>query len=295
LEVPVKALGSRLLLVALTFGIHACGGSSPSGPSGGAVTPPVPTPVPPPTFLDGWSDASVAAQATPPDPRIGQPISVQAPGFLIREQAYTGAAVHLWPGGEAYMNELVHRWEFTDGTFRMVRWSGPFTVTLDGDLATNDSVVAKTREVVSEMQRTSGLPITIGPGGAVVISLNRNILPDDSAVGVASLSFQGASIVGAVVVFANRGEITGGGRSDYRNTLLHEMGHVLGLGHSPNDRDVMTPGVGPGSKEARYQLNEVIALHMMYSHRSAGNFRPDRDSDLGARSTATPRDTVIRD
>ena len=127
-----------------------------------------------------------------------------------------------------------------------------------------------------------------------MISLNRNIRPDDNAVGEARLDFRGATIIGADIVFANRAEITGGPRSDYRNTLLHEMGHVMGLAHSPSDRDVMTPGVGPGTKVARYQPGEEVALHMMYNHRVAGNFPPDRDPVAGARSNASPRVRTIR-
>jgi hypothetical protein len=256
-----------------------------------------PTPVAAPTFFNGATEAAVPAEVTPATPVLNQPLSVKAPGFLIREQNYAGAPIYLWPADEGYVSELVYDWEFTDGNFRLVRWASPFTVTLDGDLATNPSVLAKTQEVVAEMVRATGLPITVGPGGACVISLDSSILPDENAVGEARLRFRGASIIGADVVFASRGEITGGTSSEYRNTLLHEMGHVLGLAHSPNNRDVMTPGTGPGSKVANFSDSEATSLRMMYRYRTAGNFPPDRDPALGVRPSAfvQPIRTVFRD
>jgi hypothetical protein len=57
----------------------------------------------------------------------------------------------------------------------------------------------------------------------------------------------------------------------------------------------MTPGTGPGSKVGQFQEGEALALRMMYTYRVAGNFPPDRDPALAARSTATPVRTVFRD
>jgi hypothetical protein len=219
---------------------------------------------------------------------------VRAPRYLFREQLFSGATVYLWPEEEDYVDALVYQ-EFTDGSFRMTRWPGPFTITLDGDLGDSEPIVGKVREVAAEIKRVTGLDLSVGPGGACVIALNSNIVATEDAVGVAHLSFQGANIVRAEVSFSNRGEITGGGGSDYRNTLLHEMGHVLGLLHSLRDDDVMTPGRGPGTKVAQYQPHEAAALHMMYAHRTAGNRHPDKDAALGATSTAVPRHAVIRD
>jgi hypothetical protein len=63
------------------------------------------------------------------------------------------------------------------------------------------------------------------------------------------------------------------------------MGHVMGLGHSPSTRDVMTPGAGPGTRVAEFQPDEATCLTMMYFHRRAGNVMPDRDPALGTRAT----------
>lgn len=272
----------------------ACGGGGSGAPSiPAAPATPAPTPTPVLTIANGWTHGAVAGEANPPAPSAGARLSVRAPGYLFREQLFSGATVYLWPEEEDYVDALVYQ-EFTDGSLRMVRWPGPFTITLDGDLADSEPILAKVREVAAEIKRVTGLDLSIGPGGPCVIALNSNIVGTEDAVGVADLSFQGANIVRAQLTFASRGEITGGGGSDYRNTLLHEMGHALGLLHSLRDDDVMTPGAGPGTKVAQYQPHEATAVHMMYAHRTAGNRRPDKDAALGATSAAVPRHTVIR-
>jgi Matrixin len=77
------------------------------------------------------------------------------------------------------------------------------------------------------------------------------------------------------------------------NTFLHEMGHVLGLGHSPDRREVMTPGAGPGTNVSEFQSGEALSLHMMYFHRAAGNQSPDRDPAFRARSAADAIPTTV--
>jgi hypothetical protein len=123
-----------------------------------------------------------------------------------------------------------------------------------------------------------------------VISLNSTLRADGS-VGVARLRFRGSTIIGAEMVFTERNEITGGFGSDYRNTLLHEIGHVLGLAHSTDPRDVMYPGgyFNPGARLGQFTESESVALGMMYRYRSAGNFPPDRDPALGVRPSGSAR------
>ena len=283
-----------LLLLSLTMGCGGGGSSAPSRVPAAAPTPAsTPTPVAAPVVRDGWTEEGVTATVAPPSPAAGTTVSVQAPGFLVREQRFDGSPIFLWPSDENYVRQLVYDWESSDGVNRMLRWPRPFTVTLDGDLADDDAVVAKTEEVVAEITGLTGLPITIGPGGEVLILINPAIL-DEGAIAQTSFGARGAAITDARVEFADRQEISGGAGSDYRNTLLHEMGHVMGLSHSASDRDVMTPAEGPGTKEGHYQPDEATCLHMMYVHRQPGNLPPDRDAALGT-ATSEVRRFVVRD
>ena len=184
-------------------------------------------------------------------------------------------------------------WEFTDGSFRLVRWNAGFTVTLEGELASDPVLVRKAQEVAAEASRHIGYPISVGSGGTVTISVDPT-LDDENAVAQADLRTTGAVITGAVITFRRRAEIAGGTQAVYANTLLHEMGHVIGLGHSPDDKDVMTPGEGRGTREATYQPGEAGCLRMIYAHRRAGNRFPDRDPALGAASGQL-RYPIIRD
>lgn len=283
---------TRRFVLPLAVLLLRCGGSAPTAP------PPVTTTTTLPPVLsvrDGATEQPVSAEVTPPSPTVGTAVSVRAPGYLVREQRFAGPPIFLWPSDDSsYENELVYDWEFSDDTRRLVRWERGFTVTLDGDLAQDDAIVAKTQEVIAEMSRTTGLVITLGANGACVVGIDPS-LAEDNAVGQADLDFRGATVIGARVTFVNRREISGGARADYANTLLHEMGHVLGLGHSPSTRDVMTPGSGPGTRVANYQPDEALCLRMMYFRRTAGNIFPDREPALGAASLGQPRRTVITD
>lgn len=242
---------------------------------------------------DGTTEQPVAAQLDPPSPRIGSRVSVTATGFLTREQLFEAADIFLWPGESSYVHDVAYT-EFTDGTFRTIRWTAPFTITLDGDIASDPAILAKASEVAAEVSRHVGFSVNVGAGGAVTIGVDES-LADKDAVGQATVSYRGAAIVGARVVFWRRFEIAGGSQATYSNTFLHEMGHVIGLGHSPRVTDVMTPADGPGTRQGAFQPGEAASLHMSYAHRRPGNYFPDRDPALSAASTAIPRFTVIVD
>jgi hypothetical protein len=244
-----------------------------------------------PIVRDGTTEQTVAAQVDPPAPRIGDRVSVTAPGFLLREQRLDVPEIFLWPAEPGYVRDTAY-WEFTDGSLRTIKWAEPFTITLDGDLADDPAIVAKAREVAAEASRHIGLPIAVGPGGSVTIGVDP-ALEDQDAVGEATVSFRGATITSARIVFWRRFEIAGGSQASYPNTFLHELGHVIGLGHSPRITDVMTPADGPGTRQSTYQPGEAACLHMSYFHRRPGNYFPDRDAALGAASTVSGTFVIV--
>lgn len=287
-----------LPVAALLFLGPACGGSSsPSTPSPAPRPTPTPTPANQPvapTVIDGWNEGALQAEATPATVSSGDRVAVSAAGYLTREQVYSGAPIALWPADPGYVRELVYDWELGDGSIAMVRWTEPFTVTLEAGLAADAAIVAKAEEVVRELSRWTGFAISLGPGGTVDVILDPTV-EDGGAVAEARVTLVGARVTAATVAFAHQGELAGGPAADFSNTLLHEMGHVIGLAHSPNPSDVMTPGAGPGTFFQEYQTSEAIALHLMYAHRSPGNRHPDTDAGLAAAARAGSRVVVIRD
>ena len=111
-------------LIALLPLLGACGGgSSPAAPTTRAPLP-TPTPVPAPAFVNGGTGQPVSAEALPALPGLKQPVTARAPGFLMREQLFSGDPISLWPADNDYVGEFVYGWLFGDGTYRMVRSDG---------------------------------------------------------------------------------------------------------------------------------------------------------------------------
>jgi hypothetical protein len=282
----------KLLPVLAILGtvVPGCGGGgggnrSPTGPAVPSPTPqatPTPAPGPVPVIQDGGTERPVTgATVDPARPGLGFQVTVQAPGYVRREQRFDGSPVFLWPGTQSYVADMAHSWPFRDGTSRLVRWTRPFRVTLEGSLASDPAVVARMEAVLEELERVSNVPISLGPGGDVVVGVDPSV-SGRSAVAITNLTFTAGVANSATVDFVTKEEISGEAGARYENTLLHEFGHVLGMGHSPDVNDVMTPGAGPGTRFQVFQPNEELCAHMMYAHRAPGDRSPDRDAALDA-------------
>jgi len=289
-----RTLRGTVALLAVLAAACGGGGSNPAAPTTPAPTPsPSSGPAPAPRALDGLTGGPVAASFVPAAPRIGERVAATAPGFLDREQLFERAEIFLWPGELEYVHDTAY-WEFTDGSFRLIRWNTGFTITLEGELGSDPVLVRKAQEVAAEASRHIGYPISVGPGGTVTVTVDPT-LDDQDAVAEAELRTAGAVITGATIRFRRRAEIAGGTQAVYSNTFLHELGHVIGLGHSPDDKDVMTPAEGRGTLEATYQPGEAGCLRMIYAHRRAGNIFPDRDPALGGAAAGQLRHPVVVD
>ena len=82
-------------------------------------------------------------------------------------------------------------------------------------------------------------------------------------------------------MFQSRADITGETPAPLYNVALHELGHVLGLGFSPNPNDVM--GNDNRVTQARaFSADERVVLKLMYAYRRPGNTAPDRDPGVAA-------------
>jgi hypothetical protein len=285
---PMRAR-SWAVTAGLCLGLAGCGGSdTPTRPATPAA--PTPTPVPAASARDGMSEQAVAAEITPAQPGLRTAVTARAPGYLTREALYEGTPLFLWPSEESYVRQIVYGDE--PPYDRLLRWDTPIRVTADAELLGNGAVMSKLEEVVAEGRRTTGWDIAIvQTGGNVQVQID----PDqEDSVAYAETRYRGPTIVSARMVFWKLPEITGGHGSQYRNTLLHEFGHVLGLAHSPEDNDVMIEGQGRGAKVGAYSEHETVVLRMMYRHRRAGNLFPDRAPELSAQSTAEYR-RIVRD
>lgn len=250
-------LFARVLVVAGATLIAACSG----GPS---------TPSSPPVVLDGWTDRPIPAAAfEPSSPQRGQNVMVTAPGYLPRVQVLEDGPIRLWPGDEGYVRALVYGDLAAGG--RLTRWIRSFVLTVP---AGAESVAS---EVAAEVSRATGLTVTVGPASDVVVIVDpadEFFASRPQVTAVTRTRAAGNVVVSATIVFRSRATLVGGPR-----TLLHEVGHAIGLSHSPRREDVMFEVDQPDQR--RFSEAEQIALRMMYAHRRPGNAPPDRDPDVG--------------
>jgi len=288
--------GSLLRLPALAIALlSACGGGG-GGNSGPAAPAAVATPAPAPVAVapevrSGETGGPVgAAVASPAQVVPGAAVAVTAPGFIRRQQFFVGGApIFLWPQEEPYVRAIV----YGGGEFGLIRWSSGFRV--KPWPGTEDKIAV----VVAEASRVSGLPITMtttGPAEVeVVLDPADPALADLNALAVTFRTYSGFNITRSRIVFRSLGEFLGnsrqhGGRT---NTALHEMGHVLGLGHSISYHDVMS-NENDRNPGLTYGTGEELALRMMYAYRAPGNAAPDRAPGVPvATALRTPPSFVV--
>jgi hypothetical protein len=271
---PAREASPLKLALALAVLIAGCKGNlvAPTLPP----APPAPTPTPPPifSFRDGWTEQSVAAVATPGTPTVGAVTAVEASGYLTRRAVFDGAPFYLWPQDERYVRALI----YDEGKRRLRRWTSGFTVTPEGI----DDVPAVHR-AVAELSRMSGLAIVVGSGGPVTVTIDPSdpYFDDRNVLAYASWRSSNDVIRSGRVVFRSVGNFQQG-------ILLHELGHVLGLGHSEDGRDVMAPHE---NKSLAFSDRENVALKLMYRWRQPGNDLPDDMVPAGGASSG--EETVV--
>ena len=271
---PARETRPLKLALALAVLMAGCKGSldAPTLPP----APPAPTPTPTPTFSfrDGWTEQSVAAVATPGTATVGVVTAVQASGYLTRRAVFDGSPFYLWPQDERYVRALI----YDDGKRRLRRWTSGFTVTPE----IIDDVPAIQR-AVAELSRLSGLTILVGPGGPVTVTIDPSdpYFEDRNVLAYASWRSSNDIIRSGRVVFRSAANFQQG-------ILLHELGHVLGLSHSEDGRDVMAPHE---NKLLAFSERENVALKLMYRWRQPGNDLPD--DMVPASAASSGEETVV--
>lgn len=200
-------------------------------------------------------------------------MTVTAPGFLTREQGAVNP-IWLWPQSESYVKAVVYTVGSTPPQdVNMLRWAPGSTIRLGlGPTLAGDSGAAERLEdCAAELRRWTRGPVEIGQPANVTLDLG----PMPSGIlAQTQWSLSGYTIIGAKVTFLNRDTVTAGQRG---NTMLHELGHVIGLaGHSPIITDVMS-ALPNRSRALAFGGDEAMSLTMIYEWRKAGNQFPDRE------------------
>jgi matrixin len=255
---------SSLLVLALA----GCGGAG----GGGATTPSAPTRV-----VDGVTGASLADPAAGAHP--GETLTVQHAGYLRRDTIVPrDGLVSLWPltVDETFVRTLV----YSEATVRnrLVRWPTT-TIPVPRDFP-GDITEAVRPWVTLVPSDAPAVTIAVDPADPAFASLP----PDTVGVALTQVSDTDAHILSTRLVFKSDRDLRNPGN------LLHEMGHALGLQHSPRLSDLMFPSEARAS--VVFSADERVLLTMMYGHRRPGQIAPDDDQALGQAATSAVRSTI---
>jgi hypothetical protein len=260
----VRRLGLLLAILALPSGCG--GGGGPAAPSG------------PAQVVDGITGAPVAGGPVSAGP--GDPVTVERAGYLRRDTIVPRDAIlTLWPvsADEAFVRTLVYS-EPGAGN-RLLRWPTT-TVTVPRDFPAD--VIAAVQPWVALVPSDAPLmTIRIDPSDPAWAQFT----PDTIGFALREVAQSDARIVSVRLVFRSAGAVRVPG------SLLHEVGHGLGLGHSARRQDLMFPSTQRAT--TTFGADERILLTMMYRHRRPGQVAPDNDQALGQAAGAGPTTWTI--
>jgi hypothetical protein len=254
---------ARALLVLLTIGSLACGGGGSSTAPSASVS-----------VVDGVTRAPLPGVTV--SARPGDTVTVERPGYLRRDTIVPrDVIISLWPVtvDETFVRTLV----YSDAVIRnrLSRWPGT-SITVPRDFPAD--VVEIVRPWVTLVPSDApALTVTIDPAHPRFAEFP----PDIIAFALRQVSDSDARILSAQLVFKSEADLRRPG------SLAHEVGHALGLQHSPRREDLMFPTTARTT--LTFSADEQVLLTMMYRHRRSGQVAPDNDQAIGQAGTGVVR------
>ncbi len=205
--------------------------------------------------------------------------------FLDRDTRFSLQAprLPLWPvtaaRGAEYVRALVY--DYAGGESDSTQWDylmrprpATYTVAVDTVLRSDAVAYYWVNVALAEVMRITHGRVTFGwveAGGDVTFEVNPGYPGLGNSRGLCDYRFSGLFITGARIILQSLATA----RS---NTVVHELGHFLGMQHSGDLRDVMSVRAR-NYQQVEFTSGEESAWLMMVQ-REAGNRFPDRDAGL---------------
>lgn len=197
-------------------------------------------------LLGACGGATVAGPSPVAD--VPSPSAVIAPAASGLPATFDPAAVAALGLDPDYVRDLVYTAEGAQGRFvhALETWDGRAMHVCAGPGVDSAKVAAIAAQVAA-----APIAIAVTPGPCnVTFELDPSVRHTQ-----AERTFQGRSIVAARIPLAKPDDLDSAG--------LHELGHVLGLGHSPRRDDVMS-STDYGDRPRDFTSRELAVLALIY-------------------------------
>jgi hypothetical protein len=231
----------------------------------------------------------------------GSPMDISSPATLDRRTLLRSSttAFTLWPRTSAtgldedYTRQLVYTWDKNAGAGAspLYRLAGGQAVLVPSAALMGDSrVVAAHQHAADEVNAAVGGAVRYSvaaraPAGAITIDTLLD--PAEAGCKERVLAFtsirlrSNGEIASARIVFCNEG-------ATRDTTVVHEVGHTFGMGHSPDPGEIMHAFKMRGQPDG-FGARESLVMRLMLQRRGGNRF-PDDDRNV---TTTREREVVI--
>jgi hypothetical protein len=221
---------------------------------------------------------------------LARPLDTSGPAGFVQRNTWAGVeAVSVWREEERYLDAVVYTVYSPSRRLSRPDPSVVRTVSVSADLAADPGFMERLDYALGEWTRATGVLFAVVESDGIITMEtsvdDMSLVQPNGAYAAAATTtrFQGNLIRGSRIVFRFHGG-SGPYDSTRTGTVLHELGHTLGFGHSPDDvtDDIMNVrGRSPTVVTVSPRLERTWA---MMAGRRPGQSRLDNDRGSGESS-----------